>query len=111
MRTYIVSLIAAIALFINATTALAGTERAQVDADLDGIVNGRDNCVMLANPWQLDSDRDGVGDSCDPDRDGDGIVNILDNCPLIANGKQSDGNRDGVGDRCDATTTEIALGE
>jgi hypothetical protein len=36
----------------------------QVDADGDGISNLRDNCVMVPNPDQKDSDGDGYGDPC-----------------------------------------------
>ncbi|MCA9519121.1 MAG: thrombospondin type 3 repeat-containing protein, partial [Myxococcales bacterium] len=37
------------------------------DADLDGdeIPNTRDNCVGVANPDQLNGDRDALGDACD----------------------------------------------
>ncbi len=37
-----------------------------VDADGDGILNSRDNCVQQSNPQQSDTDGDGIGDSCDP---------------------------------------------
>ena len=33
-----------------------------------------DNCVETPNADQADSDADGVGDVCDPDRDGDGVL-------------------------------------
>ena len=50
------------------------------DADGDGVPNGIDNCVHLANPAQLDADADGVGDACPGpcldgiDNDDDGLV-------------------------------------
>ena len=46
------------------------------DCDRDGISNGSDNCSSTFNPFQLDTDGDGIGDVCDTDDDGDGILDI-----------------------------------
>ena len=47
-----------------------------------------DDLVVDAPTCDVDSDGDGVGDSCD-------------NCPLVANRHQSDADNDGVGDVCE----------
>ena len=48
------------------------------DADLDGAFDGGDNCTLVANPDQRDSNADGYGNVCDADLNGDGSVDFLD---------------------------------
>ncbi len=51
------------------------------DSDGDGVINSQDNCVDAANVSQLDTDRDNIGNLCDPDiapSTNDCVVNFLD---------------------------------
>lgn len=75
-----------------------------IDTDKDGIVDDEDNCPLVSNPDQEDSDNDGIGDVCEEDMDGDGIPDDEDNCPEVANPDQEDSDGDGAGDACDPTT-------
>ncbi|HVN39130.1 MAG TPA: thrombospondin type 3 repeat-containing protein [Myxococcota bacterium] len=108
---------------INTTTtsaalrALAGTQgpitytcappgsgtRMGIDRDLDGVLDGLDNCPSVANPSQTDSNSNGIGDACElgADSDGDGVPDVSDNCPLVINPDQQDFDHDGMGDACD----------
>ena len=74
------------------------------DLDHDGVDDKTDNCLVVKNPDQRDSDGDGRGDACDfiNDRDGDGVADQRDNCPTVKNPDQRDSDRDGRGDACDA---------
>jgi hypothetical protein len=84
------------------------------DPDGDGLPNWDDNCPEYYNPDQIDTDSDGIGDSCDTctDTDGDGFGNPnypantcgVDNCPDVYNPDQSDTDSDSYGDSCDTCT-------
>lgn len=49
-----------------------------LDIDGDGFRQLRDNCPLVANPSQIDSDADERGDACELDWDGDGINDAID---------------------------------
>ncbi len=48
------------------------------DTDGDGVLNTVDNCTLLPNPSQCDSDGDGYGNRCDGDFTGNGATNAQD---------------------------------
>ncbi len=85
-----------------------GTNPLLADTDSDTVNDGADNCGLLSNTDQLDTDRDNSGNVCDSDDDGDAVADASDNCPLVSNASQDDGNDNGVGDACEAAPANIA---
>jgi hypothetical protein len=101
-----------VALLTNPTTAgdyeFVLSVSSRYDADNDGIDNVSDNCALVPNEDQKDSDEDQIGDACETtpasdksDHDLDGVPNGRDNCPTVANSDQADTDGDGIGDVCD----------
>ena len=110
---------------VNGKTNQGGFGPCDPDVDSDGICDGPatlkdeedneicnagpngtgDNCPIVDNSDQKDSDGNGIGDACEGDTDGDGIPDNGedrdDNCPFISNGDQRDEDGDGIGDLCD----------
>ncbi|MBI4212391.1 MAG: thrombospondin type 3 repeat-containing protein [Deltaproteobacteria bacterium] len=80
--------------------AARGSNPLIADTDQDGVLDGRDNCLLVANSDQADTDRDGEGNACDEDDDNDGILDAQDNCPAFASSDLTDTDGDGEGDVC-----------
>ena len=74
------------------------------DEDDDGVWDEQDNCPVVANPDQTDTDGDGLGDACDADDDGDAVADADDNCATVPNPDQADADGDGLGNVCDSCT-------
>lgn len=119
------------------TTEIAGgSDPKRGDTDGDGVIDGSDNCVLIANVDQLNADSDALGNTCDSDDDNDTLADVEetvygsdgwrtdsliadgdqdgmpdgeDNCPLTANADQNDSDNDGDGDPCDCQSSVTAL--
>ena len=83
---------------------------ASVDTDADGIVDINDNCVLIPNKDQRDTDNDGYGNLCDADLNNDHIVNAVDLAAFKlvygSNNADADFNGDGVVDSLDLALLE-----
>lgn len=70
------------------------------DADLDGLPDHTDNCSLVYNPDQSDTDFDGFGNACDGDLNGDCMVNTADlglfKSVFFSDDAHADFNGDGV---------------
>jgi hypothetical protein len=70
------------------------------DRDGDGVPDDLDNCPDVANPDQLDTDHDGIGDACDPTDD---------SSPVDERGCRRDHQElcgNGIDDNCDGNVDE-----
>ncbi len=74
----------------------------QTDPPTGYVSNNLDTCPEVADPANLDSDGDGLGNACDDDDDDDQIPDSSDNCPLVPNPDQEDTDGNGTGDLCEA---------
>jgi hypothetical protein len=57
---------------------LATAAALALDEDGDGVPDDVDNCTVVANPSQIDTDTDGCGNACDADYDQNGVTNATD---------------------------------
>lgn len=55
-----------------------GAPAAAQDGDADGIIDEQDNCLVVGNPTQLDTNLDGYGNRCDTDYNNDGLCAAAD---------------------------------
>ncbi|MDR0965534.1 MAG: tandem-95 repeat protein, partial [Myxococcales bacterium] len=79
------------------------------DLDGDSVLNDDDNCPLVSNTDQTDTDSDDIGDACEDDDDDDGFADGDDNCPLIQNPDQTDTDDDDIGDACDNDDDDDAI--
>jgi hypothetical protein len=113
--------------------AAIGTNALLVDSDADGDSDSDDNCPLVANEDQLNTDGDVLGNVCDDDDDNDGLTDVeeeaigtnpleidsdddgasdgADNCPLTANADQQNTDGDDTGDACDADDDGDGVGD
>lgn len=94
---------------------------AEPDSDDDGTPDSTDNCPVVANEDQLDTDLDGIGNACDNDDDNDGVPDLSDAFPVdalesvdtdadgIGNNADIDDDNDGVPDYIDADSLSAAV--
>ena len=72
-------LVATLASLLWGMPALAGPA---TDFDVDGVIDSADNCSLVANPDQDDTDGDGCGNLCDADYTQTGSVGFGDFGPF-----------------------------
>jgi hypothetical protein len=79
-----------------------------VDTDLDGIFDSLDNCTLVPNPSQCDTNSDGFGNHCDADLDNNNIVNQID-LGMLRDAYGETGSNDADLD-CNGVVNQIDLG-
>ncbi len=71
------------------------------DDDNDGVADTGDNCPLVANLNQINTDNaDDGGDACDGDDDNDGLEDSMDTCPTGVTGWTSNASTDNDRDGC-----------
>jgi len=65
-----------------------------------------DNCQLVANPDQTDTDSDTMGDACDDDDDDDTVLDGADNCILVQNPGQLDTTETAAGPDATCNTAD-----
>jgi hypothetical protein len=68
----------AASLLASVSFAAVSVAAQMVDTDGDGVDDSVDNCSLVANPAQTDSNGDGFGNACDADLNNDLVVNFVD---------------------------------
>ncbi len=108
----ITSLLVALALLVF----YASHARAQsgfVDTDGDGVPDIIDNCILVPNPDQRDTQGRGIGNMCNGDLNGDGFVNSIDfsilKSRLFTNDPDADLNGDGIVNSIDFSIMKTLL--
>ena len=72
-----------------------------LDDDRDTIENEKDNCPLIVNKDQVDTDGDGLGNACDDDDDNEGVTDAVER-ELGTNPLVKDTDGDGFDDAHDA---------
>lgn len=63
---------------VNEWCLLPVLDNPATDTDGDGVEDSADNCTLVSNADQRDTNGDGFGNICDPDLNNDGVVNAVD---------------------------------
>ncbi len=93
---------------LSASLLMASPVAQAADTDQDSIDDTQDNCLLVANADQRDTDVDGFGNACDPDLDNDLVVNFSDLSILKAAFFSSEPNADLDGDG-DVNFNDLAI--
>ncbi len=71
---------------------------APLDSDGDTVSDNQDNCTIVSNTNQRDSNGDGYGNACDADLNNDGVVTVVDYLIMRSRMNQMDDDADLNGD-------------